>query len=65
MASGSAFYITYPSTISVASTTSSCYVTFFSQVYPMTCVVDTSSRTVKVYGDGTTTGLNTAVTAGQ
>jgi hypothetical protein len=55
MSSGSTFLINYPSTVSVSSTLSTCYVTYNSVVYTMTCSVYTGSQTIKVYNGLTTT----------
>lgn len=59
MASGGAFYITYPSDVAVSSLTT-CSVTYSSVTYTMSsCSVNTGSRVIKVGG-----GFSTAVTAG-
>jgi hypothetical protein len=59
MPSGSAFSITYPSTISVTGITT-CDVIYGGVTYSMTgCSVDTTSRSIYVED-----GFNTAVTAG-
>lgn len=63
MTSGPAFYFTYPSTISASSTLVDCYISFNAVIYQMTCTVDTTARVVKVYGNGSTTGLNVGVPA--
>src|SRR5690349_21119390 len=60
MPSGSAFLLTYPSSVTVPSTLSTCQVIYNSQTYTMTsCLVNTSSRTIKISG-----GFATSVTAG-
>lgn len=60
MASGGTFIINYPSTVTAASTLTTCKVTYSGVTYSMTgCTVDTSAKTIKVK-----TGFNTAVSAG-
>ena len=58
MPSGSAFLFTYPSTVSVSSSLTTCQVIYNSQTYTTSCAVDTSTNTIKV------TGLASSVTAG-
>ena len=50
MAAGGAFLVNYPSSVSVSSSPTPCYVIYATVQYSMNCVVDSNSGTVAVYG---------------
>ena len=57
---GGAFVITYPTTVTAASTMSPCDVIYNSVTYQMGCTVDTTARTISVL-----TGFTEAVAKGE
>lgn len=50
VSSGAAFQITYPSTITVPSSLTDCYIVVSGTSYPMTCTVSTSTKTIFMSG---------------